>query len=271
MNEIVLDSNVNKFSVDQAEGKNAQINLLENRIFTSTDQFLLEKEDRFKVLKELDQQANKQLISQEPISIAQTKELENISDFSQVKQEPTHAELSLLDKQVAEINRNHLMEKELDLKIDKLNTKTASTRKLLNKARSVSVERSQPLDKERHFEQEQLDQQKASLDLTMNRASSKTQIQALENEVTYETAKLQLFEASTKLDAQTPIQVGIVLSNEKDGELSVESVARANSEVKQDALHLVAADSLCVQSEFMHSPKTGAYPSCVFLRIWSCN
>lgn len=267
VNEIVLDSNVNKFSVDQAEGKNAQINLLENRIFTSTDQFLLEKEDRFKVLKELDQQANKQLISQEPISIAQTKELENISDFSQVKQEPTHAELSLLDKQVAEINRNHLMEKELDLKIDKLNAKTASTRKLLNKARSVSVERSQPLDKERHFEQEQLDQQNASLDLTMNRASSKTQIQALENEVTYETAKLQLFEASTKLDAQTPIQVGIVLSNEKDGELSVESVARANSEVKQDALHLVAADSLCVQSEFMHSPKTGAYLSCFFANL----
>lgn len=267
VNEVVPDSNVDRFSVEETTGKNAQVNLLENRIFTSTDQFLLEKEDRFKILKELDQQANKQLISQEPISIAQTKELENILEFSQKPQEPTTAQLSLLDSQIANTQRTHLMEKELDLKIDKLNTKTASTRKLLNKARSVSVERSQPLDKERHFEQEKLDRQQASLDLTMNRASSKTAIQTLENEATYETAKLQPAEASAKLDARTPIQVGIVLSSEKDSELTVEQATTARPEVKQDALHLVAADSQCVQSEFMRSPQTGEYKFLFYLSL----
>ena len=259
VNEVVLDNNVDKFSVAEAESKNAQIDLLENRIFTSTDQYLLEREDRFNVLKELDQQASKQLLPQEPLSIGQTKELENVSDFSEKKQTLMNAQLSLLDQKIVNINRDHLMEKELDLKIEKLKPKTASARKLLNKARSVSVERSQPLDKERHFEQERLDRQTAILDLTMNRSSSKTQIQILENESAYETTKLQHFEASRKIDSLTPIEVGIVLSNENDSEFSVESVAKIRPEIKQDALHLVAADSVCVQSEFMRSPKTGAY------------
>ena len=259
VNEIVLGGNVNRFSVEEAVGKNAQINLLENRTSTSTDQYLLEKEDRFNVLKERDQQASKQLVTQEPVSIGQIKDLENVSDFSAEQQEPTNARLSLLDQQVARIDGNHLMEKEVHLRTDKLNAKTAVTRKLLNKVRSVSVERSQPLDKERHFEEERPDQQTASLDLTMNRASSKSQIQAFENEGAYEAAKWQPFEASRKIDSLTSIEVGIVLSNENDSAFSVESVAKMKPEVKQDALHLVAADSVCVQSEFMHSPKTGAY------------
>lgn len=258
VNEIVLDSNANKFSIEETVSKNAQINLLENRIFASSDQFLLEKEYCFSVAKEQDQQANKQLISLEPLSIGQTKELENASDFTERPQESVNAQLSLLDQQIAKVNRTDLMDTEVNLKIDKLATKTASTRKLLNKVRSVSVERLQPLDKERHFELEKLEQQNASLDLTMKRASSKTQIQTLENEATYETAKLQLFEASKKIDSLTPIEVGIVLSNEKDSEFCVDSVAKIRPEVKQDALHLVAADSVCVQSEFMRSPQTGA-------------
>lgn len=257
VNEIILDSNLNKFKIQDVDHSEAQVNILENKTFVNLDLVCLEKENNFNVIKDLDQQATKQLIYQQPISIDQNKGLENVKDFKEKIEEKQNAQISLLDQTIVNVNKTQLMDKELDLKEIKLSKKNASSRKQLNKIRSVSVERPQLLDKETIFKQAKLDINQANLELTLNKASSHSEIFTLENENIYNTIKLEETEASTKLDFHRPLEIGVVLSNEKDDELKIENFETRKLEIKQDALHLVTADSKCVQSEFTRSPKAG--------------
>lgn len=259
VNEIVLDSSLNKLSTEDVESKKAQVNFSENQIFiTSTDQCLLEKENSFKIVKDLDQHATKHLIPQQPVSINQTKGLENSADLIVEKRRKQKADLSLLDQQIVKINKTQPMDKELNLEIKKKSVEeNATKRKLLNKVRSISIERPQLLDKEQELKKIKSDQQKANLEFISNKTSSHSEIQTLENETNYKAVKLQLEAASTKLDFDRPIEIEFVLANENDSEFKREEINIKQPRIQQEALHLVAADSVCVQSEFMHSPKTG--------------
>ena len=226
VNEIVLDSNLDKFSIQSVDQKEAQINLLEKIVHLNLDQLTLEKEEQLKIIKELDQQASKEIIAQQPITIDQNKNLENLSEFEVEKKKKVKAKRDLSECRLESIN-----------------------------VTSSIVD-----DKEQQFKLTKLDNQQANMSLTLNnRTLSHTEICSLENESTYETVKLDLNKVSTSLDFHKPLEVGIVLTNEQDGKFESETLNKKQSEIKQDALNLVTADSVCVQSEFMRSPKTGKF------------
>lgn len=259
VNEIISSTNVGKFKTAELECSEAKINLLEKRTFANIDQTCLEKENCLKIEKDLNQYVNQKLIPQEQISVNQIKYLENINDLNEVKKEYQNAKFNLSDQTIANINRNQLMDKEKDFNIDETKKKKASSFRQPNKVRSISVERPQLLEKEKSFEKIRLDMEKANLELTVNKAKSNSEILALENEKIYEEIRLKSSEASPKIDLQMPMEILIVMSNEKDTEFKIEDVVKKQPEMKQEAINLVAADSMCVQSEFMHSAKTGNF------------
>lgn len=223
VSEIVLDSNLNKIIIDSVEHKEAQIDLLENKVHSNLDQIALEKEKELKIIKELNQQASKQIIALQPLRIDQNKKLENTSELEIKKKKKVKAKRDLSECRLESIN----------------------------------VTSSVFDDKEKEFRLETKDKQQANISLISKRTSSLTEICALENEMSYQEAKLDLNVASTSLDFRKPLEVEIVLANETNEKFESQLIIKKQPELIQDALNLATADSVCMESKFLRSQITG--------------